>query len=569
MPDALRQPSGTALLVIAAIIPAAATLEPVAAGTEGQTRAAPAATSPRALDAAFVKMSELPRKLLAGELFQVSITMKNIGSQAWGPEIPKHTVLRSRAPADNTTWGTHFIIQGQGTACKPGDEFTYRSWLRAPEVPGEYVFQWSVVRMDRGSYRGPATPFGEPTPRAVIRVQPRPEESATPPPTTKDPSEKQVLHFEDFEYAGSFRVPGRPGQDMPFSHSGLALRKMKDGTKRLFFNYTLPGMVLVELEIPPLVKLDARRNYAALKTARVKRDWGRLTVPLGGRKVAEHEDMKGIFANGGYWWDDGRQTLYWTWWHSYWCGGAPPILGASKLPEDGPAEHSGPWSVTGGNHKWYWGGVTVLSKAFADRYTGGRTLALGFGTGYSGTYSGSLGPSLGAIDRPDPTRASVTVTALLGYYKGAAAPRDGGYFLAGGSGWMGKQPASPAKGTCASSDLVRNAIFIETPRKHGLIVFYHLQMGRIGYDYGAVTSAGRVQWWYFYDPKDLGAVAQGSRKPHQVMPRSRTPVTLPGGVSLAALPISGSCFDADGNLLYVYGPLSKGCIHAFRLKDAP
>ena len=112
-------------------------------------------------------------------------------------------------------------------------------------------------------------------------------------------------------------------------------------------------------------------------------------------------------------------------------------------------------------------------------------------------------------------------------------------------------------------------LFVDTPRRHGLIVFYHLQTGRIGYDYGAVTAAGREHWWYFYDPKDLAAVAKGRRKPGQVMPHSRRPVTLPGGLPLAASPITGSCFDAERKLLYVYGPLSRGCIHAYRLKDAP
>jgi len=194
-----------------------------------------------ALDAAFVKMSELPKKLPAGEYFPVSITMRNTGSQAWGPEIPKHSVLRSMAPADNTTWGTHFIIQGQGTVCKPGAEFTYRSRLRAPGKPGEYVFQWTVAHMDRGHYAGPATPFGQPTPRAVIQVAPRPKPTPATAPAPREADGKRVLRFEDFAYAGSFRVPGRKGQDMPFSHSGLALRKVADGTKRMFFNYTLPG----------------------------------------------------------------------------------------------------------------------------------------------------------------------------------------------------------------------------------------------------------------------------------------------------------------------------------------
>jgi len=79
-----------------------------------------------------------------------------------------------------------------------------------------------------------------------------------------------------------------------------AFVKMADGTKRMFFDYTLPGMELVELSIPPLVKLDAKRGHAALKVAAVKKSWGRLSVPIGKRTIREHEKMKTIFANGGY-----------------------------------------------------------------------------------------------------------------------------------------------------------------------------------------------------------------------------------------------------------------------------
>jgi hypothetical protein len=517
-----------------------------------------------ALDAAFVKMSELPKTLVAAELFKVSVTVKNTGSQEWGPQIPKHAVLRP--VPDDKTWGTHFIIQGQGKTCKSGQEFTFSSWLRAPDKPGEYVFQWSVARMDRGHYAGPATAFGEPTPRQVIRVEARPAEPPPPAPPAQDPSEKLVLSLADFEYAGSFRVPERRGQDVQFSHSGLALRPMADGSKRMFFNYTLPGMELVELDIPPLLKLGGKIDAKALKLAAVKKEWGRLSVPIGDHRIAEHENMTEIFANGGFLWDRDKQILRWTWWHSYWTGGAPPILAASKLPEDGPSESIGPWFVS--DHvKSYWGGVIELPKEFVARYTPGRPLALGFGTGYSGSYPGSLGPSLGAIPVPDPAADTLKVTMLLGYYGGDTAPRDGGYFMAGGTSWMGKQPDSPTRGYCTGSDLVRNAIFIDTPHKHGVLVFYRLQLGRIGYDYGAVTAAGNAQWWYFYDPKDLGGVAKGTIKPGAVVPRTRERVLLPDGSPLPGSPVTGSCYDAETKLLYTYGPSSGRCIHAFRLKD--
>jgi len=254
--------------------------------------------------------------------------------------------MRPIEPPDNTTWGTHFIIQGQGTDVPPG----------------EYVFQWRLGRFGAEGFAGPVTLFGQPTPRRVIRVEARPEEPPTPR-RSPDPSEKQVIGFDDFEYAGSFQVPDREGHDLPFSHSGLALRKMGDGSRRIFFNYTHPKLTLVELEIPPLVKLA---------------------------------------------------------------------------------------------------------------------------------------------------------------------------------------------------------------RKHAFVAFVNLQSGRIGYDYGGGTSAGKANVWYFYDPKDLGAAASGSKK-IAIMPHSRTKVLQPWGEepppSLSDA-ITGSCFDDETKLLYVYAFLSsRGCIHAYRLKD--
>lgn len=306
-------------VVVVGAIAWGATVRHAAAEAAGQAQAPGPANLPE-YDAKFVRMDQLPKKLLTGQVFRAAITMKNTGTQSWGPEIKKHSVLRSEDPADNTTWGTHFFIQGQGTTCKPGNEFTYVSWLKAPSTPGEYVFQWRVARMDRGSYHGPSPPF--------------------PPP--QDRSEKRVLSVDDFQYAGSFRIPDRSGQDLPFSHSGLALRNMTDGTKRLLFNYTLPGMVLVEVEIPALVKLDKNRNYGALKTAQVKQEWGSPAVKT--PKIAGH-DLEKIYPNGGFWWDDDKNILYWTWWHPYWCGEAPPVLAASKLAEDGTVTSYGPWFV--------------------------------------------------------------------------------------------------------------------------------------------------------------------------------------------------------------------------------
>ena len=382
------------------------------------------------LDAKFVRM-KVPGKLVTDQVFRASITMKNTGTATWA-EGRFGVKLLAAGPVGNTTWGTSYIILGQGRKIQPGTEFTFGSWLRAPGEPGEHVFQWQVAKA-RGT-----TVFGETTEARTITVEQRPEE---PPPTppVQPKTGKHILTFDDFAYAGSFKLPRKAaGGDPLFASSGLALRTMTDGSKRLFLKYFRGG--IFEAEIPPLVKLKDG-DHKPLKVAAVKTVWGKFGVG-------------GVGPNAEFWWDEGKKTLYWSSYHGYWTGGAKrPVLGASKRADDGKLTHLGPWRVAGGTFKAYWGGVTNLPKSFADRYTGGRAFALGFGGYYSICGGTSQGPSLGAAAEPDPKKKTLDLVPLLEspWGSGHPAPRDGEYFVVN-SGWGGKPPASRTKGTWTMED---------------------------------------------------------------------------------------------------------------------
>lgn len=496
-------------------------------------------------DAQFVAM-EVPKHVLTNQVFAVKITMKNTGSKAW--EGQAHAHLRSQDPPDNTTWGTHFILQGQGTNVAVGAEKVYQSQLRAPAASGEFSFQWRLVRAHDGA------PFGEPTARAVVRVEKRPEAPPAALPA-QDPNEKRVLTFDDFEYAGSFRPPCGT-----WTETGLAFRRMKDGLRRLFVN----ERGIREITIPPLVKFDGA-NFVALKTAEVKKVWGDLGI-----RVPKVQDVERIGPNAGFWWDEAKRTLYWTWYHGYWTGGPLPVLGASELADDGTVTARGPWTVPGMKH--HWGGVTGLSKAFADQYTGGRMLAAGFGGYYSICAPCSRGPALGAISEPDSDKQTVDLVPLLAYVGGGAAPRDGDYFFGCGGFWN-DPPESPTQGRWAFDDWCRSGVFIDLPDKHGYIAFVKLGTGRIGYDYGSITSGGTSHYWYFYNPRDLGDAARGRKKPN-LLPHSMTKVAYPGNKGGPVSAICGACFDPDEKLLYLYKPfgfvLSRTeqppLIHVYRVK---
>ena len=499
-------------------------------------------------DAKFVAM-QVPKRLVADQVFRARITMRNTGTQTWreGRDLVP-TTLRSQDPDANTTWGTNFIIQGQGTTVAPGQEFTYHSNLKAPSAPGEYVFRWRVS--------GKPGFFGEPTAKEIIVVEQKEADASAPPPALPPPDEKgkRVLTFEDFEYLGSFKLPQKAGRGgAAYSECGLALRKTKDGAGSLFLNYTHPGETLFEAEIPALAKFE-NRNAAPLKAAEVRRVWG----PLSARNVS---------PNGGLWWDEDQRILYWTYYHGYWTGGSLPVLNASRLGEDGTITVVGSWTVP--NQKWHWGGVTRLPGEFAEKYTGGRTLALGFGGYYSICGPASRGPALGAIADPDPAKSGtdVDLVELLGYKDPAKAPRDGDYFSAN-CGFWADPPVNAREGYWTFDDHCRSGVFIDLPDKHGYIAFARLGTGRMGYDYGAITSAGSAQYWYFYNPRDLGEAAKGTRKAGSIMPylMAKDSGSM-GGTS------TGSCFDEEARKLYV---LRTGCypvsrelhplVHVYRVK---
>jgi hypothetical protein len=515
-------------------------------------------------DAEFVRM-EIPKKVLTDEVFPAKIVLKNTGTRAWREDQGTHTRLRSQDPEDNLTWGTSYIIQGQGVNVEPGAEWAFTSNLKAPATPGPHVFRWRLARAT-----GDSAFFGKPTAAETLEVEKR-TGPPTAPPIPPRPGRKQVLGPDDFEYVGSFGVPRAvQGAGADWSESGLALRRTKEGEKRLFLNYTHPTQALFEASIPEPARLEAG-GPAALPVAEVRKAWGPVEI-----RIPRSGDTDRLRPNGGFWWEEASRTLYWTSYHGYRAGDMLPVLGLSKLGEDGRIVSSGPWSIpdpVSGRYKSYWGGVTRLPRDFAARYTKGRTLALGFGGYYSICGPCSRGPALGAIAEPDPAAKTVDLVEMLTYAGGARAPRDGDYFSAN-CGFWNEPPEGPSKGTWTFDDMARSGIFVDSPRKHGFIVFVRLGTGRLGYDYGAITSAGKAQAWYCYDPEDLGEAALGSRPPGEIRPRSTSRFAGPGENAGANAQVTGSCFDEETGRLYLFKPFAlkfgvndvRPAVHVYRLK---
>ena len=159
---------------------------------------------------------------------------------------------------------------------------------------------------------------------------------------------------------------------------------------------------------------------------------------------------------------------------------------------------------------------------------------------------------------------------------GSAAPRDGDYFYGQGPGGIWHDvPADPDTGSWTMDDWCRAGIFIDLPDTHGYLAFVRLGTGRMGYDYGGIYSANYAQWWYFYDPAELGRAAKGDRRLGQVGLHSRAKVSYPAAPSDSAdnWPVTGACFDEHERLLYLYKPGAipvgrerHAAVHVYRVR---
>ncbi|HEX4862539.1 MAG TPA: S8 family serine peptidase, partial [Acidimicrobiales bacterium] len=96
--------------------------------------------------------------MLTGHSYTVSITVKNVGSQAWSPVGP--TCNAYRLGSLNTNWNVNRADLSAAVA--PGKEVTFTFNVIAPK-PGTYNFQWRMVQEC-------VTWFGELSPNVAVNV---------------------------------------------------------------------------------------------------------------------------------------------------------------------------------------------------------------------------------------------------------------------------------------------------------------------------------------------------------------------------------------------------------------
>jgi hypothetical protein len=116
---------------------------------------------PNVNGAAYVSQS-VPTTLSCGEHAVVSVTMQNNDSTTWDNNAPLPYSLGSQNPQDNYTWGFNRVSVG-ATPVQPGGTKTFTFTITAPDVAGDYDFQWRMVQ-DGKEW------FGDSTPNVVIQV---------------------------------------------------------------------------------------------------------------------------------------------------------------------------------------------------------------------------------------------------------------------------------------------------------------------------------------------------------------------------------------------------------------
>jgi hypothetical protein len=112
-------------------------------------------------NAAYVSQS-VPTTMLAGQLYSVSVTMRNNGSTTWTPEAFYR--LGATNPYDNFTWGMNRVFLSSGQSVVAGQQNTFTWTVRAPTTPGQYNFQWRMVQEG-------VMWFGAMSANAVVSVQ--------------------------------------------------------------------------------------------------------------------------------------------------------------------------------------------------------------------------------------------------------------------------------------------------------------------------------------------------------------------------------------------------------------
>lgn len=371
------------------------------------------------------------------------------------------------------------------------------------------------------------------------------EPTAAEQPKARAGGEKRLLKLDDLKFLGAFKLPREAcGQSTGYAAGCLALRHVNNRPRLFSDSHVATGGAVYEVDIPTLAK------EMPYPTAEIVHEWGDIYQGRKQKGNGESYNLDGETPTTGLRWDEADQRLWWTYGQRYNTENQDaPTFGATRL-KDKEMTAEGPWKLRL-PQSWQRGGTLEIPVWFADKYTGGKRLGVGFGGYYSIFEGGSYGPTLSAAAEPAAGQPPASVT-LLAYPDPHLCPRNDNYRQAA-EGWMGKNPVN-GRGTWNSTDEIggehtsAGVVWIDAPDKHGLLFFVSLGTGRIAYENGGIQCEGRENALYIYDPADLAKVAQRNAQPWSPVPKfHRLDNPAPGLAGRAA----GVAYDAAARRLYV------------------
>jgi hypothetical protein len=391
---------------------------------------------------------------------------------------------------------------------------------------------------------------------------------------SSDPLFKPVVSSDSFTYLGSFALPHSANNwDTAYSFGGLAYRYVNGNLQFFTTNHVHSGGLVYEFNYPGI-----STDQAHLPMAHVVTNWGdiytneKLDNNYGGYRTLSSGD-----PTYGLYYDVSSDRLYWTYgdWYNADFPYQPSIGYSTLNGATGVATGAGAWSLANRPEKFDRGGMLQIPQWFADRYTGGKNLGVGFGGYFSIVSTASLGPALAAISAPDlavnPDDSALPNIPLLGYPADAPAHahRDtattnyyGGDYPTTPGPWM------PANGTgyWTWSDSIFDAgTWIDTPTMQGLLVIAKVGQGDVYYKTSDRHAQSGSFEWMVYNPADLAAVASGVKQQWQIQPQYEwTTPSLPmqdsstGYAGDGSTFADGAVFDPTTNRLYVLVSAATG-----------
>jgi hypothetical protein len=359
---------------------------------------------------------------------------------------------------------------------------------------------------------------------------------------------RRVLKETDFEYLGAFALPKSACKhSTAFGATGLAVRRVHGKLRLITGSHRYSKDALYEVTVPGWGKVPGKWPQAPIVS-----EWG--TKPYVEAKLNTKHGP--IWAHGLYW-DEDLKRLYYSFASWYNTAGNTPCLAYATLG-DTPKPY-GPWKSSRASTQKVRGGSLRIPKWFADKYTRGRSLGIGFGGYYSIWGPGSKGPHLSAVRHPTKEKPGSGLDTMVLVDYPATGPKEVLKFARRNPDYQEQLKWSPGPkgkvGYWTGMDEIFGAcVWIDLPDKHGLLYVASLGHGRVWYEGGDRFAEKVKGWWFVYDPRSLAEVALGRKNPWQHSPASWQVNYEPQPGGKWTTP--GCTFDPESRTLFLLVP---GC----------